>query len=130
VYTRSSSRASYAQRSSQHQILIVLPHYLQLLNSLLAVHLLQLPIMPSSDRASSYVKENDIKFGVSVTSRVIHTGVVNGLRCRFCVAFGRELKVGTMRKVCASGQSCTVPFRYDNIENHVCTQHPLKMGRI
>jgi hypothetical protein len=70
VYTRLSSRAYYAQRGAQHQILIVLPHDLQLLNSLLAVHLLQRPIMPSSARASSNVKENDIvKFGVSVTSR-------------------------------------------------------------
>lgn len=84
--------------------------------------------MPSSARSSSYVKENDIKFGISVASRVMHTGVVNGLRCRFCVAFGREAKVGSKRKASSpgSGQSWTVPFRYDNIENHVRTQHPLK----
>jgi hypothetical protein len=77
--------------------------------------------MPSSyTRSSSYVKENDIKFGVSVSSRVIHTGAVHGLRCRFCIAFGREEKVGSKRKSNqGSGQTWTIPFRYDNIENHV-----------
>ena len=84
--------------------------------------------MPSSARGSSYVKENDVKFGLSVTSRVMHTGVVNGLRCRFCVAFGREERVGSKRKgFCpTSQQSWVFPFRYDNIENHVRTQHPSK----
>lgn len=78
-------------------------------------------------RCSAYVKENDVKFGVMVASRILHTGVVNGLRCRFCIAFGREERVGSKRKTTqASGQAWTVPFRYDNIENHVRTQHPLK----
>ncbi len=89
----------------------------------------ELPAMRSNyTRASSYVKENDLKFGVSVSSRVMHTGTVHGLRCRFCVSFGRELnKVGTKRKTSqVSAQTWSVPFRYDNIENHVRTQHPAK----
>lgn len=45
-----------------------------------------------------------------------------------CCTFGREAKVGSKRKASSpgSGQSWTVPFRYDNIENHVYIQHPLK----
>ena len=69
--------------------------------------------MPSSARGSAYVKENDVKLGLSVISRVMHTGVVNGLRCRFCMAFGRKDKVGMKRKgVTAAAQlSWSVPFR-------------------
>ncbi|KAI2505242.1 hypothetical protein MHU86_9144 [Fragilaria crotonensis] len=80
----------------------------------------------ASARSSGYVKENDFKFGVSVASRVIHTGVVNGLRCRFCIAFGREDKVGAKRKTTSLGQSWLAPFRYDNIETHMKTQHAVK----
>ncbi len=62
-----------------------------------------------------------------MATRILHTGVVNGLQCRFCIAFGRKERVGSKRKTTqASGQAWTVPFRYDNIENHVRTQHPLK----
>jgi hypothetical protein len=54
----------------------------------------------------------------------MHTGAVHGLRCRSCIAFGREEKVGSKRKTNqGSGQT---PFRYDNIKNHVRSQHPVK----
>jgi hypothetical protein len=42
------------------------------------------------------------------------------------VAFGREEKVGTKRKQGSSQMTWVYPFRYDNIENHVLTQHPEK----
>jgi hypothetical protein len=77
-------------------------------------------------RSSSYVKENDIKFGVSVASRQLHTGTVNDLRCRFCLAFGREEKSGSKRKATHLGQAWTSPFRYDNIETHMKNQHAMK----
>ena len=53
-----------------------------------------LALITTSAHASSYVNKNDIKFGISVAYWVMHTGVVNGLHCRFCVAFGCEAKVG------------------------------------
>ena len=77
-------------------------------------------------RSSSYVKENDIKFGVSVASRQLHMGTVNGLRCRFCLAFGREEKSGSKRKATHLGQAWTSPFRYENIETHMKNQHAMK----
>ena len=80
----------------------------------------------SAPRSSSYVKENDFKFGVRVASRVINTGVVNGLRCRFCIAFGREDKAGSKRKTTSLGQTWITPFRYDNIDAHMKTQHAVK----
>ena len=85
-----------------------------------------MPSTPGAPRHSAYVKENDVKYGLSVASRVMHSGAVNGLRCRFCVAFGREEKVGTKRKQGSSQMTWVYPFRYDNIENHVLTQHPEK----
>ena len=85
-----------------------------------------MPSTPGAPRHSSYVKENDVKFGLSVASRVMNSGVVNGLRCRFCVAFGREEKVGTKQKQGSSQMTWVYPFRYDNIENHVLKQHPEK----
>jgi hypothetical protein len=89
------------------------------------------PLSLPSARVSSYVKENDVKYGVSVTSRVLQSGNVNVLQCRFCVAFGREERVGSKRKSShASGQSWTVPFRYDNIETHMRTHHhPFKCAQ-
>jgi hypothetical protein len=63
---------------------------------------------------------------VSVASRQLHTGAVNGLRCRFCLAFGREEKSGSKRKATTLGQSWTAPFRYDNIETHMKNQHAIK----
>jgi hypothetical protein len=77
-------------------------------------------------RSCSYVKDNDIKLGLSVASRKVNTGVVNGLRCRFCLAFGREERIGAKRKAATLGQSWTAPFRYDNIETHVRNQHASK----
>ncbi len=59
------------------------------------------------------MKENEFKFRVSVASRVIHTGVVNGLHCQFCIAFGREDKVGAKRKTTSLGQSWVAPCWYD-----------------
>ena len=80
----------------------------------------------ASARSCSYISENDLKLGVSVASRKLHTGVVNGLRCRFCLAFGREEKVGAKRKSATLGQSWAAPFRYDNIETHMKFQHASK----
>jgi hypothetical protein len=78
-------------------------------------------------RSCAYIKENDIKLGLSIASHKLHhTGVINGLRCRFCIAFGRKERVGAKRKPPAVGQSWVAPFRYNNIESHMKKQHPSK----
>ena len=61
-------------------------------------------------RSCAYIKENDIKLGLSIASRKLHTGVVNGLRCRFCIVFGRKERVGAKHKPPAVGQSWVAPF--------------------
>ena len=75
----------------------------------------------SGNRSSGYVKDNDIRYGL----KVVHCDpkssmTMIGLQCCSCIAFGREEKVGSKRKV---NQEWSHPFRYDNIENHLRNQH-------
>jgi hypothetical protein len=78
----------------------------------------------SPPRCSAYVKANNARFGLKVASRDPSTGTVIGLQCRFCIAFGREEKVGSKRKPASTIQGWNAPFRYDNIEKHLCVVHP------
>ena len=48
------------------------------------------------------------------------------MQCRFCIAFGHEEKVGAKRQPTIVVQGWTRPFRYDNIETHLSSQHPTK----
>lgn len=82
--------------------------------------------MASSKRSTEYVKANDDRFGLRVSSTLPNCKKVNGMQCRFCIAFGREEKVGAKRKASTDVQGWIRPFRYDNIENHVSGQHPTK----
>ncbi len=74
-------------------------------------------------RSSGYVKDNDVRYGLKVAHRDPKSSKVIGLQCRFCIAFGREEKVGSKRKAATTVQGWSHPFRYDNIENHLCNQH-------
>jgi hypothetical protein len=81
----------------------------------------------SSNRASKYVKDNDVYLGLRVSTRAVNGGPqVTGLQCRFCIAFGREEKVGAKRHASIVVQGWMRPFCYDNIESHVSGQHPTK----
>lgn len=51
-----------------------------------------------SARSLSYVKDNDRKYGLIVTSRNPKTSKVIGLQCCFYITFGREEKVDSKRK--------------------------------
>ncbi len=73
--------------------------------------------------SSGYVKDNDIRYGLKVAHRDPKSSKVIGLQCRFCIAFGREEKVGSKRKATTTVQGWSHPFRYDNIENHLRNQH-------
>jgi len=70
-------------------------------------------------RSSGYVKDNDVRYGLKVVHRDPKSSKVIGLQCRFCIAFGREEKVGLKRKAATTVQGWSHPFCYDNIENHL-----------
>jgi hypothetical protein len=77
----------------------------------------------SGKRSSGYVKDSDVRYGLKVAHRDPKSSKVIGLQCRFCIAFGREEKVGSKRKAVTTVQGWSHPFRYDNIENHLRNQH-------
>ncbi len=81
----------------------------------------------SFNRASEYVKDNDVHLGLRVSTRAANGGPqVTGLQCRFYIAFGRKEKVSAKRQASTAVQGWMRPFRYDNIESHVNDQHPTK----
>ncbi len=48
----------------------------------------------SSNRAYEYVKDNDVRLGLRVSTRAANGGSqITGLQCRLCITFGREEKV-------------------------------------
>jgi len=49
--------------------------------------------------SSGYVKDNDVRYGLKVVHRDPKSLKVTGLQCHFCIAFGREEKVGSKRKL-------------------------------
>ena len=69
-----------------------------------------------SSRGSAHVKKNDARLGLKIASRDLETTLVNGLQCRFCLAFGREEKSGSKRKARSNVKEWEAPFHYDNIE--------------
>jgi len=73
--------------------------------------------------SSGYVKDNDVRYGLKVAYCDPKSSKVTDLQCRFCIAFGREEKVGSKRKVATTIQGWSHPFHYDNIENHLRNQH-------
>jgi len=77
----------------------------------------------SGKRSSGYVKDNDVRYGLKVVHRDPKSSKVIGLQCCFCIAFGREEKIGLKRKAATTVQGWSHPFRYDNIENHLRNQH-------
>ncbi len=70
-----------------------------------------------------YVKDNDVRYGLKVAYRDPKSSKVTGLQCCFCIAFGREEKVGLKCKATTTVQGWSHSFRYDNFENHLRNQH-------
>ena len=77
----------------------------------------------SGIRSSGCVKDNDVCYGLMVAHRDPKSSKMTTLQCRGCIAFGREEKVGSKRKVATTVQGWSHLFRYDNIENHLRKQH-------
>ncbi len=74
----------------------------------------------SGKRSSGYVKDNDVRYGLKVVYPDPKLSKMTGLQCHFCIAFGREEKVGSKCKAATTVHGWSHPFRYDNIENHLC----------
>jgi len=77
-------------------------------------------------RSLSYVKNNDHKYGVIISSCGPKNSKVIGLQCHFCITFNQEEKVDSKHKVMTKMQGWSAPSHYDNIENHMLTQHRMK----
>jgi hypothetical protein len=67
------------------------------------------------------------QYGLRVSARDPSTKMVVSVECRFCVAFGREHKVGAKRKVTNNIHFFT-SFRADQIKSHLKDQHPDRWG--
>ena len=65
------------------------------------------------------------KYGLRISSRDPSTKKVVSVECRFCVAFGRECKVGAKRKVTNNIHIFT-SFRADQMKAHMEGQHAEK----
>lgn len=66
-----------------------------------------------------------LKYGLRISSRHPSTKKVVSVECRFCVAFGRECKVGAKRKATSNIHFFT-SFRADQIKAHMMDQHAEK----
>ncbi len=77
-------------------------------------------------RSSLYVQDNDHKYGMIIMSHNPKTSKVIGLQCHLRITFGQEEKVGSKHKAKTKVQGWFALFHYDNIENHVRTQHQTK----
>jgi len=79
-----------------------------------------------STRSLLYVKDNNRKYGVIVSSHGPKTSKVIGLQCHFCITFSQEEKVSSKHKAMTKMQGWFAPSHYDNIKNHMLTQHRTK----
>ena len=59
-------------------------------------------VMGTKRRVQPFKMAHEAEFGVKVTSRDASTSAVTSVVCRFCVAFGREEKVGLKRQSIAT----------------------------
>ena len=75
-------------------------------------------------RVQPFRMAHEAEFGVKVTSRDASTLAVTSVVCRFCVAFGREEKVGLKRKNFATKKCFKAPFRPVLYCQHHESQHP------
>jgi hypothetical protein len=79
----------------------------------------------SKKKASPFIPEHEIKYGLKVSSRSAADGAVTAVVCRFCVVFGREEKVCQKRKPTENAKYFEL-FRADNYQTHLNDQHQNK----
>ncbi len=66
------------------------------------------PSTMSGKCSSGYVKDNDGRYGLKVAYHDPKSLKATSLQCRFCIAFGREEKVGSKRKAAVSRTDTTL----------------------
>ena len=75
---------------------------------------------------SKYVKASYRVYIIVVVVRVSHRGKIHGLKCKVCVSFGGEVKLGSKRKLTANAMSWMSPFLYENIKKYLLGKHQEK----
>ena len=63
-------------------------------------------------------------FGLKIVERDPNTKKVVSCHWKFCVYYGREVKVGTKRRKTTNIQYFKNPFQVDNYKSHMELQHP------
>jgi hypothetical protein len=70
----------------------------------------------SKKKASPFIPEHEVEYGIKIYSRSVADGAVTAVVCIFCVDFGREEKVGQKRKPTENAKYFEL-FRADNYQN-------------
>ena len=74
-------------------------------------------------RTTLFNESRVIAFGLTVCERDASTKAVVSVSCRFCLHFGRDVKIGAKRKATANIQYFRRPFRADTYSRHMDSQH-------
>ena len=77
----------------------------------------------SRSRVKPFREEHQLEYGLEVASRNPTTKEVDSVRCKFCIAFGKEgaSTAARKRKVTDNIKYFTRPFRADNYKSHLKT---------
>ena len=74
-------------------------------------------------RTTLFNESHVIAFGLTVYERDASTKAVVSVSCRFCLYFGRDVKIGAKHKATANIQYFRRPFRADTNSRHMDSQH-------
>lgn len=83
----------------------------------------------AAKRKTKFAPAHAQAYGLEVASRDPETGDVTSVACRFCVAFGREQKVGQKRKPRSTTKYFTPPYRCELYRQHLKGQHPSRWAQ-
>ena len=78
----------------------------------------------SKKRVTPFKEAHCLGYGLEIVDRNKDNGEVNSVRCRFCIAFGKEGRTSNptrMRRVTDNIKCFTKPFRVDNYRSHLKT---------
>jgi hypothetical protein len=78
----------------------------------------------SRNRSSGYVMDNDVRYGLKGAHRDPKSSEVTNLQCSNCIALVGRRRLGRSARLQLLLKDGVIhPFRYDNIEHHLCNQH-------
>ena len=80
--------------------------------------------MPPKSLQTPFQPIHTFDFGLKILERDSNTKKVVACNCKFCVHYGREVKVGTKRRKTTNILYFKKPFQVDNYQSHMELQHP------